>query len=82
MDEYVKISSTARATPIIHADSISLMCVIGIVALGCMFKSGYELGQRVADKMIKRHDKDVAKLEKKTRRYLRSEKKLIKKRGL
>lgn len=38
---------------------------------GAMIYSAYKLGVNVANKMMKRHDKDVRVLEKKTRKQLK-----------
>lgn len=49
-----------------------LLLLIGVFTLGgAMYRSGQDQGQRVANKILRRHDKDVRRLEKKTEKYLK-----------
>lgn len=51
-----------------------LLLLIGVFALGgAMYRTGQDQGQRVANKILRRHDKDVRRLEKKTEKYLKKE---------
>ena len=51
-----------------------LLLLIGVFALGgAMYRTGQDQGQRVANKILRRHDKDVRKLEKQTEKYLKKE---------
>ena len=53
-----------------------LLLLIGVFTLGgAMYRSGQDQGQRVANKILRRHDKDVRRLEKKTEKYLKKKEK-------
>lgn len=53
-----------------------LILVMGVFALGgAMYSLGQEQGRCVANKILRRHDRDVRRLEKKTEKYLKREEK-------
>lgn len=79
MGKEIQVSPNTSTTPVVHTNSVSLLHIVGLFALGgIMFKSGYVMGQHVADKILKRHDKDVNQIEKKTYKYVKSEMKRLK----
>lgn len=56
-----------------------ILLLVGVFALGgAMYRSGQDQGQRVANKILRRHDKDVRRLEKNTAKYLKKEEKKLK----
>lgn len=62
------VESTAPTTQFQAKD---LLYIIGLFALGgIMYRSGYDLGLRVSHQVLRRHDKDVRKMEKRTKKYL------------
>ena len=66
--EHAVVKSTSVTTQFQAKD---LLYIIGLFALGgVMYRSGYDLGLRVSKQVLKRHDKDVRKMERQTKKYL------------
>ena len=55
-----------RGTPWIETGTSGILFIAGIFILGCCtYRNGYRTGLSVSSQMLRRHDKDIRRMEKK-----------------